>query len=313
MDLDIGLKTELFEKLVKLSDKSVFDGWEDFRIDLLQIGIEFAEVESLRNKLNQKIEAMIGKFAKNSYQRYMVEDLLRIELEIKSRYGAKAEVDEFIRQNLNYSSFREALIDKHIKEKDFQSVIELALEGEKKDRDAAGLVARWKKIRYTAYKQLSQKHEQQQLAKELLLDGNFEYYQELKALEPGNETALYNGLKQELKALKDWRGKELYRTLIVDAKDLDAIMDYIRENPQSIETYAGMLKEKFKGEVIEIYQAYIKGAAGAARNRRDYQSVGRIIKQYKKIAGQKNQDKIIQELVIFYKKKPAFVDELRKV
>ncbi|WP_373482574.1 hypothetical protein [Acetobacterium sp.] len=273
--------------MLKLSDKSVFDGWEDFKIELLQIGIEFANVESLRNKLNQKIEAMIDKISGKPYKQYTVEALLRIELEIKSRYGTKTEVDEFIRQNLKYSSFREALIDKHIKEKDFQSVIGLALEGEKKDRDHAGLVPRWKKIRYTAYKQLAQKHEQQQLAKELLLDGNFEYYQELKALSPGNETALYLSLKQELKALKDWRGRELYRTLIVDAKDLDAIMDYVRENPQSIETYAGMLKETSKDEVIEIYQAYIKGAAGAARNRRDYQGICRIIKQYKKIAGQK--------------------------
>lgn len=93
-ELDIGLKTELFEKLLKLSDESAFDGWEDFRIDLLQIGIEFAEVESLRNKLNQKIEAMIDKHAKDSYQRYAVETLLGLELEIKSRYGRKAEVDE---------------------------------------------------------------------------------------------------------------------------------------------------------------------------------------------------------------------------
>ena len=90
-----------------------------------------------------------------------------------------------IRQNLKYLSFREALIDKHIKEKDFQSVIGLALEGEKKDQDHAGLVARWKKIRYTAYKQRAQKHEQQQLAKELLLVGNFEYYQELKVIRSG--------------------------------------------------------------------------------------------------------------------------------
>ncbi len=37
-----------------------------------------------------------------------------------------------------------------------------------------------------------------------------------------------------------------HRTLIDDAKDLDAIMDYVRENPQSIETYAGMLKETLK-------------------------------------------------------------------
>ncbi|MBC3796006.1 SWIM zinc finger family protein [Acetobacterium tundrae] len=312
-DLDIELKGEMLEKLLKLSDESGFDGWEDFRIDLLQIGIKFADVESLRNKLQQKIEATIGKLSDDPYKQYTVEALLRIELEIKSRYGTKAEVDEFIRQNLNYSSFREALIDKCIKEKDFQRVIELALEGEKKDQDHAGLVVRWKKIRYTAYKQLSHKKEQQQLAKELFLDGNFEYYQELKALNTGNETALYQSLKQELKALKNWRGRELYRTLIVDAKDLDAIMDFVRENPQSIETYAGMLKEKFKDEVIEIYQAYIKGAAGAARNRRDYQGVCRIIKQYNKIAGKKNQDTIIQELVAFYKKKPAFVDELSKV
>ena len=90
-------------------------------------------------------------------------------------------------------------------------------------------------------------------------------------------------------------------------------MDYVRENPQSIESYAGILKGKFKDEVIEIYQAYIKGAAGAARNRRDYQGVCRIIKQYNKIAGKKNQDTIIQELGAFYKKKPAFVDELSKI
>ena len=164
-----------------------------------------------------------------------------------------------------------------------------------------------------AYKQLSQKNEQQQLAKELFLDGNFEYYQGTKSIKSREGNRTLSELKQELKALKDWRGRELYRTLIVEAKDLDAIMDYVRENPQSIETYAGMLKEKFKDEVIEIYQAYIKGAAGAARNRREYQGVCRIIKQYKKIAGQKNQDTIIQELVIFYKKKPAFVDELGKV
>jgi len=37
---------------------------------------------------------MIDKHAKDSYQRYAVETLLGLELEIKSRYGRKAEVDE---------------------------------------------------------------------------------------------------------------------------------------------------------------------------------------------------------------------------
>ncbi len=52
----------------------------------------------------------------------------------------------------------------------------MALEGEKQDKQYAGLVSNWKKIRYIAYKELLLKEEQEKLAKELLLAGDFEYY-----------------------------------------------------------------------------------------------------------------------------------------
>lgn len=104
--------------------------------------------------MNQKIEARISELADKPYQRYSVEAMLRIILEIKSCYGTKEEAQKF---------------------------------------------------------------------------------------------------------------KELYRKLIVNAKDLYAIMDHVRENPQSIETYVGMPKARFKDEVIEIYQNYIKGAAACPK------------------------------------------------
>lgn len=189
------------------------------------------------------------------------------------------------------------------------------MEGEKQDKQYAGLVSKWKKIRYEAYKKLSQKKEQQKLAKELLFDGNFEYYKELKELSTGNETALYNSLKQELKESKGWgwRGRSIYLQLITQEKDLDEIMAFVRKNPEIIEEYAGMLQEKFRDEVIELYKEHIKAAASSSKNRRDYQSVCVIIKRYKKMAGKKNQETIINELTAFYKKRPAFVDELSKI
>lgn len=314
-DLDSVLKSEIFDKLLKLSDDTVFDGWEDYRIDLLRLCIEFADVESLRNKLREKIEDMVGESSGDAYKKYSDEAMLQILFEITDIYGTEEEAVEFIKQNLNYASFRELLIDKRTKEKNFQGVIELALEGEKQDKQYAGLVSKWKKIRYEAYKQISQKNEQQKLAKELLFDGNFEYYRELKELSTGNETALYNSLKQELKENNGWgwRGRSIYLQLIKQEKDLDEIMAFVRKNPDSIEDYAGMLLEKFRDEVIEIYKEHIKEAASFAKNRRDYQGVCGMIKRYKKIAGKQNQETIINELTAFYKKRPAFVDELGKI
>jgi len=314
-DLDSVLKGEIFDKLLNLSDDSVFDGWEDYRIDLLRLCVEFADVESSRNKLREKIADTVSKNSGDAYKQYSNEAMLQLLFEITEIYGTEEETVEFIKQNLNYASFRGLLIDRRTKEKNFQGVIELTLEGEKQDEQYAGLVSKWKKLRYEAYKKLSQKEEQQKLAKELLFDGNFEYYKELKELSTGNQTALYNSLKQELKERKDvnWRGRSIYLQLITQEKDLDEIMAFVRKNSESIVEYAGMLQEKFSDEVIEIYKEHIKVAASAAKNRRDYQGVCGIIKRYKKMAGKQNQETIINELTAFYKKRPAFIDELGKI
>lgn len=90
-------------------------------------------------------------------------------------------------------------------------------------------------------------------------------------------------------------------------------MEFVRENPQSIERYASMLEDKFKDEVIEIYKRYIKSAANSSKNRSNYQRVCEIIKRYKKVAGKENQEKIINDLIALYRKRPAFVDELSKI
>lgn len=312
-DLDIALREKILNKLLEQNDNKVFNGWEDYKIDLLRLCVEFADVEGLRNKLRMKIEYAVSKNSGDDYKKYSNERMLQILLEIIDTYGSEEEAIEFIKENLKYSSFRELLIGKFIKEKNFQRVIELAKEGEKQDKQYAGLVSKWKKIRYDAYKKLSLKEEQQRLAKELLFDGNFEYYKELKELITGDKTAFYNKLKQELKKDKGWHGRSIYLKLIVQEKDLDEIMEFVRENPRSIEEYAEMLQEKFKDEVIEIYKKHIKAEASSSSNRRDYQGVCGILKRYKKIAGKKNQEEIINGLIALYRKRPAFVDELSKI
>ncbi|TQR21254.1 SWIM zinc finger family protein [Psychrobacillus vulpis] len=313
-DTDLNLREVIFDKLLEESEKKIFDGWEDYKIGLLHICAEFADVEALRHKLRVKIENMVNKESDDRYMEYRNEAMLQLLLQIIEEYGTEKEAEQFINDNINYSSFRELLLSKYMIKKNYSKVIELALKGEKQDSQFAGLLSKWKKIRYAAYKELSLKEEQKKLARELLLRGDFDYYQELKILVVEDEKdEFYNGLKQELKTHKGPHGRSMHLKLIVEENDLDEILDYVKENPRDIEKYADMLVKKFSNEVNEIYKKYIQSAASSSSDRKKYKEVCNILKRYKKIAGKKNQEELIHELSALYKKRTAFVDELSKI
>lgn len=311
-DIDINIKKELFEKLLSKSESKVFDEWTDYRIGILGICADVATTESLREKLKIKLNYLIDKNSNTEYMKYRNERILHILFNMVNQYGTKEEAEQFIKDNLKFSSFRELFINKYIKEKNYEKVIELALEGEKQDKGFAGLILKWKQIRYSVYKELSLKDDQRNLAKELLFQGKFEYYKELKELAE-DKISFYNNLKQELKAKEYWQCKSIFLQIILEEKDLDEIMGYVRENPTSIDSYAEILMDKFKDEVIEIYKKYIKFEASHAANRSHYKNVCGIIKKYKKVAGKQSQIPIINELIALYRRKPAFLDELSKI
>lgn len=312
-DLNDNMREQIFNKLLKYSDSSVFDGWEDYRINILELCAEFADMETLRNKLKVKIEWLINKNLNDDNMEYYNESMLLILLSIMEEYGSKDEAEQFIINNLNFTAFRELLINKYIKDKNYRKVIELSLEGEEQDKQYAGLISKWKRIRYIAYKELSMKEEQEELAKDLLFRGDFEYYRDLKELAKGDKVTFYNSLKQELKKKNGWVGREIYLKLIREENDLDEIMEFVRENPSYIETYGEMLIDKFRDEVIEVYKKYIKLSADSSSNRRAYQGVCVLLKRYKKLAGEKNQKSMINELSALYMRRPAFIDELSKI
>ncbi len=311
--LDINLREKMFAKIMEQSSSEIFDGWEGYKIALLKISAQFADIEGLRNELRTRIEWMLKDYSQDEYKKYYEEDLLYILYMLIKDYSSKEEAERFIKDHLHITFFRELLIDKSMKQKNYHRVIELALEGEKIDAHYAARLTQWKKIRYAAYKKLSMKEEQQELAKELLFDGDFDYYRELKELVNGDHESFYVGLKEELKRDMSWHRKSVYLKLVVEENDLDEILTFVRENPYYIEQYAEMLSGKFREEVIEIYSKYIKLEASNSSNRKEYRKVCAIIKRYKKIAGNSNLQKIISELKTLYKNRPAFLDELSKI
>ncbi|WP_080834916.1 SWIM zinc finger family protein [Cohnella massiliensis] len=310
--LEPQARERMFDKLLQRSDSDVFEGWEDYRIGLLRIGTVFADAETLRIRLREKIENRIRQHAADEYNKYSTESMLGILLDMLEQYGTAEEAERFVKEQLRYSSFRERYIQKCLQEKNFHQALESALEGEAQDRSFPGLVVKWKQLRYIAYKGLSLKEEQERLARELLSAGHFEYYGELKLLTAGDET-VYSRLKQELSQGSNWQQQGVYLRLLEEENDLDALMEYVRENPRSVERYASKLADRFKDEVAEAYRTFIRSAASAASNRKQYKDVCAVLTRFKKIAGSDVQQELASELKSRYNRKPAFVEELDNV
>lgn len=228
------------------------------------------------------------------------------------QYGTEEEANQFIQARLHYSSFREQLIQGCMVEKNYHRVIELAAVGEWSDKEYAGLVSKWKKFRYAAYKALSLRREQQLLAKDLFMNGDFDFYHELKALAK-DPAQFYVQLKQELQKYSGWQARGLFQSLIEEENDTVELLEIVREYPKYIERYASDLVDVYKEEIQEIYKEYIKMKADCASNRKGYQGVYQMIRRYEKLVGKQLQQAIVNELRESYRRKPAFWDELSKI
>lgn len=305
--LSVEEQKGLFEELIHLSKSDVFDGWDDFRIDVLDICLAFADHEQMRAALMNELESIIDDSSANGYGRYANERVLNLIYDLLETYGSTEEARRFLQENISYPSFRKRLMQNEMDEGNYERVLELASEGERMDKDYRGLVTRWKKWRYRAYKQMGAHDEQMKIGRELLIEGEFEYYRELKEL--AADDSFYEALKRELAVKNDW----MYVQLIETENDIDAILAYVRENPSVVERYLKYLVDSHKDEAVRLFQEHVRLAADNASNRKQYKEVCQVLKRFRKVAGREAQSTLVEELRQRYKNRPAFQDELGKL
>src|SRR5690606_23542361 len=310
-DYELEQRAEIFDAILRQCDSPIFNGWEEFSIELLSVCLEFADVPTLRAKLQDKVNTLLRAYTDNRYRK---EELLHIQFDLVNEYGSSEEVEAFLKENLQYSSFREKYIQQQLSEGNYQKALELAVEGESQDEKLRGLVLQWKAYRYKAYKGLGYKEDQVKLAKELLFAGKFDYYAELKEICAKDDPNVYEDLKQEMKKnISNGHVESTYLQVIEAEKDLEAMLDYVMEKPYNIERYKDNLIEEYRVEVIEIYTKFVQGLASSATNRKEYKLVCKKLKEYLYIAGKEKQEALKEEFKTLYNRKPAFIDELGKI
>ncbi|MHC8515909.1 SWIM zinc finger family protein [Sporosarcina sp. ITBMC105] len=306
---DVTEQRELLERLIQLSKDNVFEGWVDYRNDLLSISTLFAEDDELRSRLIGELESCINHTTENHYKDYSNEQIYNLLFEMIQTHGTVAEAHKFLHDKLDYPSFRERLMHIEWENGNSSRVLELALTGEKKDANYRGLVTRWKKWRYKAYKEMNMSEEQIQTGRELLFAGEFDYYWDLKELAADDFPSFYDHLKKELAT----SNQRMFLQLIEAENDVDSMLRYVQANPSSIEQFLKYLMDAHKEEAIRLFGTYIKEMADQTYNRSQYRGICQMLRRFKKIGGHIEQIRLIEELKELYKRRPAFIDELSKL
>ena len=313
VNLKNSIQEEVFQRLIKLSRNSRINEFEYHSVDLLTSCMPFCIIEKYRKILKEEIQKNIEKESKAEYGKYKVEENIQLLFKILNSYESKKDIEEFINHNIQFRSFRADVIDYYINEGNYEKALNTALEGEEKDRDNNILVNEWKERRYDIYKNFNKIKEQEKLGKELLLKGNYKYYEDLKEFHKDDHQAFYKEIVNEFKNIKNMERSHAYLSIIVEENDSREILEFIKKDHYYIENYIEYVIDDFKDEAEELYKEWILDKSKQSRNRNMYKNVCSSIKRFNKLLGKDGALKIKNELLDTYKRRPAFIDELQKI
>lgn len=197
----------------------------------------------------------------------------------------------------------------------FEEVIRLAEEGEERDEanGLRGLVIQWKKYRFEAYQHTGQIESLRKLGEELVLGGEFAYYNKIKDTHPTEEwPPVYKNIVQKFEEKGGWYG-DTYTQILLEEQDTATLLEYVAKKPDRIEEFYPYLKDRFPEQVKELFRAHIVAKAEQSSTRKQYWNVCRILRILQKVSGMEPAVEIVNMLLAKYPKRSAFRDELMKL
>jgi hypothetical protein len=294
----------IFERCIDMcGTNTASDYGADFEADLLNIAIGFLDQSNF-----QKFEGALQKLEKgwraDKYKMVRYKAILHL-------YGESAS-NEYIYQNLEYGPLREIAYQNAIGQQNYDEAERLCLLGLSSGSISYQQVPQWKHKLYEVYELSHNIAKQIDTARNLLLEGDFNYYEKLKGL-------LHSQNKWDLEyagLLKECAGKLPYPTYMYLLKmegELDLLFMQMQKHPEQVFTYGQITAEKYPSETSEIFQRQIENGANGAADRKSYQNVCRRLALYAESGYADAVKGLIAEYKVRHRNRPAFVDELSKI
>ena len=311
---DKQMRDQALALIIKEAKKSVFDGWTDWRYDLLKSGICLCDEKSAK-KLEKVLDTLLEISREDYYPEYTKkEDLIVRYLLHRHLYGKKNTQKELY-QNILINELRIIAIKDAMEDKNYDEAEKLCLEkanAEETWHYHSSDPEDWNNVLYDIYKTANITEKQIAQAKKLLLMGNEKFWDVLKQIykEHGAWNENYESLLDELKNSKR---TVCYRIVLISENEKKRLLDDVMENPYDLFYYGKYLVKDYPEQVYELCYKEISESCAQAKDRREYKKITKNIAQLIKWKGKDTAKLVIMELKQTYPRRPALLDELEKV
>ena len=312
--LDKQMRDTALGMLIKEANKKVFDGWINWRYDLLKYGICLCDDKNAY-RLEKTLDGFLADIEEDCFPEYRRnEDMIARYLLHRHLYGRENTKDE-LHEHIYISELRIIAIKDAIEEGNFKEAEKLCMENSNVDDDwrySRNDPEDWNNILYDIYVAAGDTDKQIEQARKLLLFGNEKFWETLRQLYKKAEAwkEKYPELLDELKS----SGKSVcYRSVLIAENEKQRLLDDLTEKPYNLFDYAEYLVMDYPEQIYSLCYRVIIDNCAQARDRREYKKVTKQISQLIKWNGDNTARKLIAELKQTYPRKPALIEELEKV
>lgn len=318
---ETGFRQELLDYLLKECGHKRYEGWSDWRWELLRIGGTFVQTPQERKKLFARIDEVEAKHGyKEDWSRYDHERAIGIKMAVIDRLGTPEESEAFLNQHLECTALREHAIGRAIKRKNCALAKKLALDGiaQDKARGLPGLVSQWARNLLDIAEAQKEQPEIKKYALQLFLDSNdFSFYERYKKCFsktdwPQEAQRIIDAIKHG----KDGRNFSLALPQIyIREERWRDLMDFVKASncAGTLENFTKYLTPHFPGELAEAYERVIVEKLAPPMGRGNYQYLCRFLRRLQKLGEKDRVKRLVGELSEKYRNRPAMLEELRQV
>ncbi|WP_142752229.1 SWIM zinc finger family protein [Neobacillus piezotolerans] len=302
----------LFKKIIKEAKNKRYDGWSEWRHELLKAAAAFSGNKKMRSLLEKLIEQLLENEEPDNWSSdYEIEELKVLQLMLIERFDTEEKAEAFLESNIRYKTFREKAILRALEKGDFTKGLQLCEDGIVLNSSLPGRVDLWKRYRYKTYEQMGDIENQKVLARELLMNNNSDFYPIYKGLFPPGEWELEK--ESILNELENQNFSSVYRHIIESESETSRILLYCQNHKIEIMNLYEHIIEDYPREVSVLFSSYIKQQSKEAGDRKKYKGVCKVIRTYKKACGSGDANLLIDHLKSQYQRRPAFIEELNKI
>lgn len=314
--LDTYVFSDKEEQLTLLVDvretvkQPVFRAWSDYAIQLLSQFVNILSVEDVRltflDIVDEKIESL-----DDLEKEYVLPQLLLIKAAVIKLYESDEAYVEFLNKHKEFHQITESLMHFLLEKNQYQNVLKLL--AEMKERGQQTDMTTTLQYAYEAYRGVGDEEKTAEVAIELLLRGEQDYYQQTRDV-VSNPKVFYQKVKDALRARQpDLILTEVYKNILIMEEDWSGLLELVGIKPSVIVSAAPLLKPHYPKETDTLYTRYLLDYADTLSTRKQYKQLAVKIRQYGQIVGVVKQNELVETIKEAYPRKSALIEELGKV